>query len=350
MAATPGMYFPPPGLELPPQRNKSPVSVPFKEWGMKEGLSPVITVDGEGKGTVVERTFILAAKDVKQFTKESLGFASVDGAQLKRTMPLFDPEYDWLPATKVIHARGYNWKKFDGAAPNKRLTTADPAVIQSIARYDKALVTLQFNEVDYYIVRDEDVLALSQDPDNFGGLQAPGEVVRYVTFTTDASVDYLSIPPTTDQSGGTASTLFKFSEGPQADQDVPDAPGKPLPGESFHYRWRRVPYSHAPYANISECFGRVNKFVFFGCDPHTLLFMGKDQELVKQADGSWAVDLLYHFRFFKPGWNKVYSYLSDPNGFYQIAVNGTFQNPGSAADGKLIFDERDFLSKLFKVV
>lgn len=315
----------------------SAVTVPFAELEPKDGGSPIITVDGDGGGTRYERSFEVAAADAYTFIRQALGFSYVlpgPPPLLRRYLPLFDPVSPWLPALRCTRAVGLNWKG------QKYVIQDSPR--QSILVYDRAKVTVEFGEVDYPIVDDATV---DRDATN-------GEFLRYVTFTRDSSVDYLSIPTQ-------AQTIFQWSDGPDGPvsatfpsatgpKPVPDTPGKTLPGETWHFRWRRIPYLYAPHATILDTLGKVNKVAFAGAPIGTLLFIARDQELRKQTDGSWALDLMYTMKYFPTGWNNVFDWLADPMKFYQIAVGGAFQTPGAATNGKLIYDERDFY-KLFKV-
>jgi hypothetical protein len=233
--------------------------------------------------------------------------------------------------------QGINWKGVSSRRSTSRL--------QSINVYDQARITVEFEEVDYQIYNDAQI---DSDP------YSQGEFGRYVTFTTDSSVDYLSIPLG-------SSTFFEWSDGPSgpvtlaypgspvgSPAQIPDAPGKSIPGFTFHWRWHQVPYNYVPYTAIANTLGRVNKTTFAGCAPQTLLLIAKDQELKKAVDGSWQLDLIYSVRYLATGWNNVFDWRADPMAYFQIAVNGIYQTPGFATDGKLIFDEREF-ANLFKV-
>lgn len=309
--------------ELSAQRPTiSGVTVPFAEMEPRTGGSPMINVDCLGGGTKIPRVFKVKWSDLTLFIRQVGGFSYISGSKLRRYLPLFDPLYQWLPATKIGPAQGMNWNGL------KNVISTNPA--QSFLQYDNGIVPVEFNEVDYPITDDATVDA---DTDQ-------GEFGRFNTFTTDSSVDYLSIPA--------VNNILQFSEGPHQGQTVNDSPGRPLPGETFHYRWRMIPYNNAPYATISDYLGRVNKTTFAGCAPHTLLFIAKEQELKKQVDGSWALDLIYSFRYLRTAWNDVLDWGSLPFAFQQVAANGVFQTPGLASDGTLIFDERE-MRNLWKV-
>lgn len=282
----------------------------YREVEFREGSSPneAFAMDQQGATRILDVDWLTRGTAIQQL----LGYPRIDtsGATntLRRYLPDIHPEFPDLVATSVS-SKGIGVR---GAGTGTNVTT-QTINGRKVNVYANARLTVQYTFPEYDLKEDDEITT---------------EFDRYTTLNVQGAAEYLTVP--------LAGTM-KFSEG--TSELFPGNVGYIIGSEDLIYKWWQIPFATATRTTCQNLIGRVNKTTFDGCAPHTLLMISYEIERVCGPNGR-TKNFTFVFRRNRRGHNKIFHPRDKV--FAQVSTDGSFQTPGSATDGKLIFDEGEF--------
>lgn len=307
--------------------------VQFREMGVREGGSPVVTYAGTHLS--VTRTLRIPWARLQEACWQLVGTAQMnEDGTIHRDLPQEDWDWKGLYATHIDRGRGIGYRgrnEYDYG---------------STANYEYAEVAVEFLPRPYKILADEDV----RDP---SAEAADNEFMRYVEYLPNYSAEYLSIP----------NGVLYWSEGPCAGKPFPGSAGKIFVRADITYRWHEVPdgaFNEEAHANL---LGHVNHKLWgdgvegsiHNYQPGTLLYLGNRPVrhfFVKDNKPRWTIDLLFGFN--PNGWNNFVNFREGhcvaPNtnptrerwAYRQVTTDGAVKELETAREGDLVFTPGNF--------
>lgn len=225
--------------------------------------------------------FIIDRANLGNMVSDILGSVEKTGevsGRLKRRLPAAHPYYNWLYATKINDITGL--KPYGRQLGESYQVEPELNHIYDFTTYEKYKVQVQFEPRPYLMMDDEELKGKERtvrwyyDVDlNFVDFQDPMEYLRFVDIETKPQAEFLSSPvgqfvfktqsgggvndvSVTNQNGGGVNMIIVKSE--------------------VRFTWFFVPYEIAFSENISDAFGKVNQYDFFGYPKGTLLMVGAE--------------------------------------------------------------------------
>ena len=287
------------------------LQLPFTEYGVKDGESPVEAFDMYS--ATATRILDVAWSTRGTAVYQLLGYPTLDisipsAPVIQRYLPDFHPDFPYMVAVKVPQCKGVAARGW---------TTANG---EKIATYNRARLTVNYEFPNYDIVADE---------------YTTSEFDRYRTFEAKPAAEYLSVPL------GSGSPYLKWSEGPRSGMPFPGNVGFIVGTIDFHWTWLQVPFAALPFDAILDTIGRVNDFEFADCPAGTLLLIGVDYKRQNSPFGDRTWQIEYTVRYNPRLHNNFYDFIG--KGWYQASTDGTYYAADAPPpDGKLLYDSRDF--------
>jgi hypothetical protein len=301
-------------------------SVEYTEFTGQHGESPQewFDMDANGGTRVLDVPWDQRATAVA----ELLGYSYIDtsGGEgnwvLRRWLPDYMPSFPVMIA-KSCRVRGIGLAEPPGGQQYVEINGRREAV------YAKARLTVSYGMPDFVVAEDNEV---------------SNETQRFVTPMLRPSAEYLT-PANVN--------WLQFSEGPAGlvNQRFPGQVGVPVYTADYHLLWRAVPFDGLPHFTQMELLGKVNKTNFEipgvpdAFTPHQLLLIGVDLTLTNSPFQARTWNINYGIQARPKKHTSLLATRSDPAffGFLQASVDGVLYTPGMVPDGKLLFDEREFL-------
>jgi hypothetical protein len=308
--------------------------------GVRDGSSPthVRVVNASS----VEYVFFCDYDQFEAFVCYMLGavvmYDDSGNNRISRLMPQSPPDLDEFAFVRVQSATGH---RFDEDDPGH---DAFPS-----PTYDKMEVVLVAEHVPFDLKTDEETTT---------------EDERYLqTLPSQAEVQYLGLP------GGTMRYIRESGVGRPNLVPIPYGIGIPEVTAAVSRKWVRIPFlAWQPGSQLFErVYGvaesgtppyaaSVNKTALLGYQPGTLLFMGVEEELVRDPIGTGFVwNLVLKWMWKDQGHNRFRYQETDPaaaatSGYYFASAppNSTHYTSATLPDGVAMFNAREH-SNLFLV-
>jgi len=258
--------------------------------------SPVYTL---ANGTTrVDRTFRVDWDKRELFCRGVLGFPKIkntkddpDAADNVAYITRFNPQA--MPNFKDPTG-SENWLYAVGVS---RMVGAGPRGVyddSGVARYQYALVTVQYESLTYKVLEDDELIATAESAGYPNVLPIADEstLLRYVTRVTKPSAEYITLP---------RGIMYWFLPGASPMPKVDFANARLVPSQEITYTWHQVPFQ--PAAATSHI-GSVNLLPFRDSNktynPGTLLLLSAEMKPYRTAVGAFVNDVTYRMKYFEP--------------------------------------------------
>lgn len=293
-------------------------NIDWREMGIRDGSSPVESFDVDNAGCT--RKFKVPWNDRFEFVWRCLGGAVVQNSSISRYLPEVHPQYQWLVATRIPRVSGLGWvgkRMITGTSPNSYIDVVD----QPINEFTWAQIEVEYTFPEYEIIPDDDI---EYEHDRYV-IERPRQSAKYLTFPNGA---------------------FRWAAGtPSAKGVVVGNNGKIEVTTDYELTWKMVPQEAVPVDLIDDYCGCINSTEFRGKPPGTMLMLSGQRVPIRLPYGIRAYDVVYAFKYFKHGHDKIYDFNAKPatdRGYYQISTDGAAYGLATATDGRLTYDVRDF--------
>ncbi len=224
------------------------INVPYVE--LTKGGSGEAAFGGTGAASSCVRHYLCYFQDRYEFHRQVLGWPYINGFNgLTRRLPMQDPEFNWLWASRVSRSVPY------GRQLGKKFLESGPFRNSQLAQ-----VTVLFEQPPYDIMDDATLFRWGKD-----------ESYRFTEWRWDYSGEMLSKP----------SGQFTFAEAPVLGVAFAQTQGQFVPTNDFLLIWHDVPEVWALNSqnkllnsNIRNGFGTVNNATWRDFPKGTVLLRG----------------------------------------------------------------------------